>query len=621
MTQTEISKLYVSIFNRASEKEGNDWWRAQDLTSVQIAESMLDTSDSATYFGASLDSDQSFIEHIYLNTLNKTVDDDSAGIAYWVKQLETNSRGNVITELISAIDTYSPTGINYDENDTASVTAYNQFVNRVDVSNYAAKTILTAPQDYATSMAFDGDLIVTDDVSTVTTSFNALSTLSTINLSTTNNLLSDLSSFSTYGVSTLDSQEHWDESFPIITFSFNSSIPSSYYNYSNGTELTEGWTALNIAQQSAVISVTQEINKFLGITLTQVDSNGLIKFNIVDMDANTSGFSFLPTSLFDYGGDIFLSSDFNTDSDSNTDSDLNTLDVGELGYSTIVHELGHSLGLKHPFEGEVTLPTSLDDTNHTIMSYTNINSYIPELSFSSSQIFMDYTICIPDLYSLYDVAALQAIYGVNDTTNTEDNIYTLKYTDYQIQTIWDARGVDTINLADTIGSSTIDLNPGSINSADQYSLDQVITLHQYIATENGKSEHNSWVSGNITDLYNSDNLYTGIDNLSIATGVIIENVITGNGNDTITDNEVDNNIQTQAGDDKIYLGAGGADIVDGGDGLDTIYLNLLSQDIDLIYLDENDSYILSSSTFSTNFTNIESISFSNGISFAPDLLI
>lgn len=46
-----------------------------------------------------------------------------------------------------------------------------------------------------------------------------------------------------------------------------------------------------------------------------------------------------------------------------------TLNEGSQGYETLLHELGHMLGLKHPFEGTSQLPDYLDTTYNTLMSY------------------------------------------------------------------------------------------------------------------------------------------------------------------------------------------------------------------------------------------------------------
>ena len=173
MTMTEISELYVSIFNRASEKEGNDYWAARATageTAEEIANAMLATSDATTYFGTSMDANADFVEAIYANTLNKagaTV--DAEGKAYWVAKLDAGTtKGAMVVEMVAAIAEYAPTGAKYDATDTVTVAAYNQFDNRVTVSDDAAVNVLTPPADYATSMAFDGTLIVTDNADTVT---------------------------------------------------------------------------------------------------------------------------------------------------------------------------------------------------------------------------------------------------------------------------------------------------------------------------------------------------------------------------------------------------------------------------------------------------------------------
>ena len=179
LTKAEVSQLYVAIFNRASEGEGNAYWQKQGSIS-SVANQMLATSDAKGYFGTSLNTNQSFIEHIYKNTLNKTYTEDKSGIDYWVAQLNNgSSRGDVVASLINAIGSYAPGGSNYNATDTKTVTAYNQFNNRVSVSDYMADHVFSAPSDYASSTSFGGKLLVTDSKSSVSNSLNTInSTLS-----------------------------------------------------------------------------------------------------------------------------------------------------------------------------------------------------------------------------------------------------------------------------------------------------------------------------------------------------------------------------------------------------------------------------------------------------------
>lgn len=156
LTQTEVSQLYVSIFGRASEGAGNTYWQETGLDMQAAAKEMLATDAAATYFGTSLDTDQAFIEHIYLNTLGKTVADDATGIAFWVDALSNGyTREFVVSELIDAAQDPKNAGA-----------AQDQFNNKVAVSDYCADNIDAADvSDLSAFTAYIAD--VTDDSATV----------------------------------------------------------------------------------------------------------------------------------------------------------------------------------------------------------------------------------------------------------------------------------------------------------------------------------------------------------------------------------------------------------------------------------------------------------------------
>jgi hypothetical protein len=173
LNQNEVSMLYVSIFNRASEGGGNTYWgnRSDLQTMAAVASAMLDTDAARNYFGASLNSNQAFIQHIYLNTLNKTITDDPDGIAYWVGQLESGkTRGEVVAAMVGVIKDYAPGGPYYNPNDPVTIAAYNQFTNRVTISNYMAGLIQDPPANWQTATQFGpGGLNVTFEGTTVDT--------------------------------------------------------------------------------------------------------------------------------------------------------------------------------------------------------------------------------------------------------------------------------------------------------------------------------------------------------------------------------------------------------------------------------------------------------------------
>jgi hypothetical protein len=181
LTQTDISELYVTILNRASEGIGNQFWLSTNLSADGVAKEMLSTLEAQEYFGSSLDTNQGFIEHIYLNTLAKTVDDDSNGISFWVSLLDANqtTRESVIVDLINSVASYAPDGENYNPDDIATVNAYEQFANRVEVSDYTANHLLDIPDNYETALGYENDLIVTHETSTVSAAYSAIDLLFT----------------------------------------------------------------------------------------------------------------------------------------------------------------------------------------------------------------------------------------------------------------------------------------------------------------------------------------------------------------------------------------------------------------------------------------------------------
>lgn len=172
LTKTQISELYVSIFNRASEKSGSSNWlnSGYNTDATTMANAMLETDAAKEYFGTSLDSNAAFVEHIYANTLNKGgADVDAAGKAGWVEFLETGAtRGEMVAKMIEAIKEYQVGGAKYETADQATKDAAQQFENRVKVSDYTADTLETiAVSEIDSTLSFGGALIVTADPDTV----------------------------------------------------------------------------------------------------------------------------------------------------------------------------------------------------------------------------------------------------------------------------------------------------------------------------------------------------------------------------------------------------------------------------------------------------------------------
>jgi len=165
LTQTQVSQLYVSIFGRASEDEGNAYWCSEQDNMTNAANTMLATDAAQSYFGPTLNNNQAFIEFIFENTLGKTNAEDPTGVNYWVSELANGkSKGEVIASLISAVMEPIYTG----------VPAQNRFINMVTVCNYVADNISTCPDvnDLSAFVLFISG--VTYDNSTVEAAMNSV---------------------------------------------------------------------------------------------------------------------------------------------------------------------------------------------------------------------------------------------------------------------------------------------------------------------------------------------------------------------------------------------------------------------------------------------------------------
>jgi hypothetical protein len=648
----KIAGLYIAFFNRAPDKSGLDYWdsRASNLGEDVAIKELASGFASQTKFHDLYDSlsNREFVESIYNNILGS--DGEETGIDYWTNQLESGkSRSDIVADFVSLALDFNKDSSQYSslsQDDLNRALARQAYLkNKIDVSlefinifgdktNLDVNTNINDPDSLNKDPAYRASIKVISDVTDSRDSvdrvldalellrdredgiyilssvdsvdkgsiLDKIEELSVSQFSYHNYSLGDLD-FDSLLIDALDSKYHWDRD--IVTFSFNENIPDSYYSCSDES-LTDGWQPLNSEQRNAVRSVTSDVNNLIDIKLKEVDSNGDIRFNIVDIEDDKAGFSFYPLDSPDYMGDVFLSSGFNTD------PKTFGLDRGEGGRITITHELGHALGLKHPVDyGDNTpppyLPDNLNDMNHTVMSYSVGSNFFPTFLIDGNKIYLKYNVIFPDSYSIYDIATLQSIYGINRDYRTEDNVYSTKYTDYKIQTIWDAGGEDTIDLSDTKGNTYLDMHSGTINSVDVYSLEDIISLHQEGVSNN---YFRDWIRDRLIEADEKGILYKGLNNFSIAEGVIIENINTGSGDDIITDNEVDNIINVGGGDDKIYIGSGGFDFVDGGNGFDSLYLNVSRDSIELEQID-NQTYSIISSNFEVKIIGIERVYFND----------
>ncbi|WP_256578888.1 MULTISPECIES: M10 family metallopeptidase C-terminal domain-containing protein [unclassified Pseudomonas] len=295
-----------------------------------------------------------------------------------------------------------------------------------------------------------------------------------------------------------------------LTYSFIDTGSFFARDYSPSNEYLNGFTLSN-TQQSAVISALSGWSAVANVQFSLVPESaanvGDLRFGgYMGMDSKYAAWAYFPDET-PAGGDVWIGP--------STD-DPNPV-KGSFDYLTFVHEIGHALGLKHPFDttpdNKLLLDPSLDDVRFTVMSYNDSYSYQPTTPM------------------LLDILAIQSLYGANTQWQAGNNVYSWAPTKSVFETIWDGGGSDTIDASNQLSGVSINLNPG-----------QFSTIGKAFLAPDGS-------------LFNSG--------LAIAYGTNIENAFGSNFNDTLIGNALDNSL----------VGLEGADTMDGGAGNDTYFVD------------------------------------------------
>lgn len=153
-------------------------------------------------------------------------------------------------------------------------------------------------------------------------------------------------------------------------------------------------------------------------------------------------------------GDVWLHTTFESMQKDNTASYL----PGGGAYKTLIHEIGHAIGLSHPFdsgelkEGEVTFLQSVMDYDWGVIAQ-DTKSYV-----------------FPTTPMPLDIAAIQSIYGPNTNFNSGNDYYEFNQGGHYFMTVYDTGGIDEFRWNGT-ESADIDLTPGAYSDLSNLGSD------------------------------------------------------------------------------------------------------------------------------------------------------
>ena len=205
----------------------------------------------------------------------------------------------------------------------------------------------------------------------------------------------------------LNQGPHWNFLLPARTtlrYTFDTSFSAG--SASAGAH-SGGVVAFNAAQRAAVSSILAHTASVTGITFSEVASAGNADFHFAASNvngANTTGICLTSWSysnsgqmLVSYSAEAIVLLD-------NLEFDASNANpsAGSDGYQTLLHEIGHALGLGHPFGGGASpfvLSPEQDNTNNTVMSYNWVGA-------------------AKTSYQAFDLLALRWLYGEDGLAGT-----------------------------------------------------------------------------------------------------------------------------------------------------------------------------------------------------------
>ena len=347
----------------------------------------------------------------------------------------------------------------------------------------------------------------------------------------------------------------------VVTYSFGQTRANDETD-SYEPDFVDSYQEFSASQQSMVRDILDDYTAVSGLIFVEdTTGGGDIAFGNYNFALHSTlsgtgftGFAFYPvrgisgSAVFDsvVGGDVFI--------------DIGA--AGGNGYYLLAHEIGHALGLEHPFEGAIQLESGSDNVANTLMSYTGSLSSVRSLG-------------------PLDIDAVEQLYGPADFDPSDAG--ELEGFDYDTSTgiltqIWGSQA------SAIMGSSVIDqISAGSGDDAVAGLRGNDTLLGQDGSdTLIGGDGDDSLLGGDGTDSIlggagndlmgggaGQDSLW-GDDGDDAIFGAADNDSLNGeNGNDTLGGASGDDILFGGAGDDELWT-ASGNDFASGGAGNDTL---------------------------------------------------
>ena len=282
-----------------------------------------------------------------------------------------------------------------------------------------------------------------------------------------------------------------------LTYSFLAAPADGYTAFS----------AMDTAERDAVRKVLALYAAVANLTFTEVAApgGGQLRFGLTDLSGTgAGGITWTNTSA----------QETLTQADVYVDWTVTNYSAGAArgAFDTLLHEIGHALGMKHPGNydtGPATqpgpfAPAAFDNRKWTVMAYPD-----------------DPDGATPATPGLIDIAAMQALYGVNRSQAGHSQVIAFDGTPVPLQGLIAAGAAITLDLSAVGAASTVNLAPGTFSSIGN--------------TAAGQIAH---------------------DNVFIPLGAVVSRVVSSSAGDTILGTDADETVAGFAGPEWIDLAGG-----------------------------------------------------------------